>query len=48
MRADGKHDDAGAVAAWETLLATTPDDPNAAGVRELMADARLKSNLVRR
>ena len=47
VRADGKHDYAGAVAAWEKLLATTPDYPNAAGVRGLVADARLKSNVVR-
>jgi cytochrome c-type biogenesis protein CcmH/NrfG len=47
VRADGKHDYAGAVAAWEKLLATTPDYLNAAGVRELVADARLKSNVVR-
>jgi len=47
VRADGKHDYAGAITAWEKLLATTPDYPNAAGVRELMADARLKSNVVR-
>src|ERR1019366_2523939 len=46
VRADGKHDYAGAITAWEKLLATTPDYPNAAGVRELMADARLKSNVV--
>ncbi len=48
VRADGKQDYAGAAAAWETLLATTPDYPNAAKVRELLADARLKSNVVRR
>jgi cytochrome c-type biogenesis protein CcmH/NrfG len=43
VRADGKHDYAGAIAAWEKLLATTPDYPNAAAVRELLADARQKS-----
>ena len=48
VRADGKHDYAGAVAAWEALLATTPGYPNAAGVRDRLADARLKSNVVRR
>jgi Flp pilus assembly protein TadD len=48
VRADGTHDYAGAVAAWEKLLATTPDYANAASVRELVADARLKSSVVRR
>ena len=48
VRADGKHDAAGAVAAWETLLATTPDYPNAAAVRERVAEARLTSLQVRR
>jgi len=48
VRADGTHDYPGAVAAWEQLLATSPNYPNAAGVRELVADARLKSNVVRR
>ncbi|HMB79540.1 MAG TPA: hypothetical protein VKI43_05715 [Vicinamibacterales bacterium] len=47
VRADGTHDYPGAVAAWEQLLATSPNYPNAAGVRELVADARLKSNVVR-
>ena len=48
VRADGKHDYPGAVVAWEQLLATSPAYQNAAGVRELLADARLKSNVVRR
>ena len=48
VRADGKHDYPGAVVAWEKLLATSPSYQNAAGVRELLADARLKSNVVRR
>lgn len=47
VRADGKHDYPGAVAVWEKLLATSPAYPNAAGVRERLADARLKSNVVR-
>jgi lipoprotein NlpI len=47
VRADGTHDYPGAVAAWDLLLATSPDYPNAARVRELATDARLKSNLVR-
>lgn len=45
VRADGKHDYAGAIAAWERLLATTPDYPNAAAVRDLLADARLKAGV---
>ena len=48
VRADGIHDYPGAVAAWEKLLATSPTYPNAAGVRDLLADARLKSNVVKR
>ena len=48
VRADGKHDYPGAVVAWEQLLATSPAYQNAEGVRELLADARLKSNVVRR
>ena len=48
VRADGKHDYPAAVAAWEQLLATSPAYPNAAGVRERLADARLKSNVVSR
>jgi tetratricopeptide (TPR) repeat protein len=45
VRADGKHDYPGAVAIWEKLLATSPGYPNAAGVRERLADAKLKSNV---
>lgn len=47
VRANGKHDYPGAVGAWERLLATSPTYQNAATVRELLADARLKSNVVR-
>lgn len=47
VRADGKHDYPGAVAAWEKLLASSPNYPNAAGVRDLLVNARLKSNVVR-
>jgi tetratricopeptide (TPR) repeat protein len=43
VRADGKHDYAGAVDAWETLLKTTPNYPAADKVRTLIADARKKS-----
>ena len=48
VRADGKRDYPGAVAAWESLLATSPAYPNAANVRELLADARAKSNIAAR
>src|SRR5262249_25097609 len=46
VRADGKHDYAGAVAAWEKLLATTPDYPNAGNVRSLISDTRQKMAVV--
>ncbi len=45
VRADGKHDYPGAVMAWERLLATSPTYQNAASVRDLLADARRKSNV---
>ena len=47
VRADGKHDYPGAVDAWETLLRTSPAYPNAAEVRQLLADARLKSSVAK-
>jgi tetratricopeptide (TPR) repeat protein len=43
VHADGKHDYAGAIDVWEKLLATNPGYPNAAGVRELLTDARGKT-----
>jgi tetratricopeptide (TPR) repeat protein len=48
VRAEGKHDYPGAVVAWESLLTTSPGYPNAAAVRELLANARAKSNLAAR
>jgi hypothetical protein len=48
VRADGKHDYPGAVTAWESLLTTSPAYPNAAAVRELLSDARAKSNVAAR
>jgi tetratricopeptide (TPR) repeat protein len=42
VKADGKHDYAGAIAAWEKLLATMPDYSNAANVRSLIEDATKK------
>jgi tetratricopeptide (TPR) repeat protein len=43
VRADGKRDYAGAVAAWDTLLKTTPAYPDAAKVRTLIASAQSKT-----
>ncbi len=43
VRADGKHDYAGAIAAWDTLLKSNPAYPEVAKVRSLMAEARQKS-----
>ena len=42
VRADGKHDYAGAVDAWETLLKAHPEYASADKVRTLIADARSK------
>jgi tetratricopeptide (TPR) repeat protein len=43
VRADGKHDYTGAVAAWDTLLKTNPTYPDVIKVRSLMADAQAKA-----
>jgi Flp pilus assembly protein TadD len=43
VRADGTHDYAGAVTAWETLLRANPGYPEAARVATLIADAKQKS-----
>jgi tetratricopeptide (TPR) repeat protein len=42
VRADGKHDYAGAVAAWDTLLKTNPGYRDVAKVRSLITDAQAK------
>jgi tetratricopeptide (TPR) repeat protein len=42
VRADGKHDHGGAIAAWQKLLETAPDYPAAERVRSRIADARTK------
>jgi len=42
VRNDGKHDHAGAVEAWEKLLASNPAYPDATRVRTMIADARQK------
>jgi tetratricopeptide (TPR) repeat protein len=43
VRADGKGDYAGAVAAWEMLLDTNPTYPDVVKVRSLIADAQAKA-----
>ena len=43
VRADGKHDYPGAIAAWDNLLKSNPTYPDVAKVRALMTDARGKS-----
>ena len=40
VRAEGKRDYAGAIAAWESLLKSSPDYAGAARVQTLIADAR--------
>jgi tetratricopeptide (TPR) repeat protein len=45
VRADGKRDYAGAVAAWNALLKANPDYPDVAKVRALIADAQAKGAL---
>jgi tetratricopeptide (TPR) repeat protein len=44
VRADGKRDYAGAVAAWESLLKSNPGYPEIAKVRTLIADAQSKTS----
>jgi cytochrome c-type biogenesis protein CcmH/NrfG len=43
VKSDGKADYAGAVAAWERLLATHPGYPNASNVRRMIAEARTRA-----
>ena len=47
VRADGKRDYAGAVAAWATLLETNPQYPDVPRVQTLIADARQKAGITR-
>jgi tetratricopeptide (TPR) repeat protein len=47
VRNDGKHDHAGAVEAWEKLLASNPAYPDATRVRTMIADARQKATSTR-
>jgi len=44
VRADGKRDYAGAVAAWDSLLKSNPGYPEVAKVRTLIADATSKTS----
>jgi len=44
VRSEGKHDFAGAAAAWEKLLKVHPDYPAAARVQTMLADARQKAS----
>jgi cytochrome c-type biogenesis protein CcmH/NrfG len=44
LRADGKHDYAGAIAVWEKLLKTNPDYSAVARVQSLIAGARAKAS----
>jgi tetratricopeptide (TPR) repeat protein len=45
VRADGKRDYAGAVAAWKTLLETNPRYPDSPRVQTLIADARTRAGV---
>lgn len=46
VRSDGKKDYAGAVQAWEALLASNPSYPNAANVRSMISEAKSKGTAV--
>lgn len=48
VKSDGKRDYAGAIAAWEKLLASNPLYPDVRKVRTLIADATQKDSPVRR
>ena len=43
VEADGRHDYAAAAAAWDTLLASNPDYPNAASSATMLASAQSKA-----
>jgi len=45
VRADGKNDYAGAIAAWDTLLKTNPHYPDVPKVQTLIAGARQKAGI---
>jgi tetratricopeptide (TPR) repeat protein len=42
VRRDGRNDPKGAIAAWEQLLASVPDYPDAAKVRSMIAELRTR------
>ena len=44
VKRDGKKDPQGAIAAWERLLASVPDYPDAAKVRTMIAELRTKAS----
>jgi tetratricopeptide (TPR) repeat protein len=44
VKRDGKKDPKGAIAAWERLLASVPEYPDAGKVRTMIADLRTKSS----
>ena len=46
VRSDGKKDYAGAVQAWEALLASNPSYQNAANVRSMISEAKSKGTAV--
>ena len=43
VRADGKHDYPGAIAAWDSLLKSNPTHPDVTKVRAMIADVKAKS-----
>lgn len=44
VRRDGKNDPRGAITAWERLLASVPDYPEAAKVRTMIAELRTRAS----
>ena len=44
VKRDARHDAKGAIAAWERLLATVPDYPDAAKVRSMIADLKSRAS----
>ncbi len=44
VKRDGRHDTPGAIAAWERLLASVPDYPDAAKVRTMIAELKTRAS----
>jgi len=44
VRRDGKHDPRGAITAWERLLASVPDYPEAGKVRTMIAELKTRTS----